>query len=41
MEKTELLERISADDARGRALIGQLEKEGFLSDDGRTVSLRK
>lgn len=41
METDELLKRIPGDDTRGRALIGQLEKEGFLSDDGSTVSLRK
>jgi A/G-specific adenine glycosylase len=41
MARDELLMRIPGDDARGRALIGQLEKEGFLSDDGRLVSLRK
>ncbi len=41
MEKDTLLEKFPGDDSRCRTLIGQLEKEGFLSDDGRMVSLKK
>ncbi len=41
VEKERLIGMLGGDDQKVRSLIDRLEKEGFLSDDGRKVSLRK